>query len=137
MSEQDELIAMRERVAREHLCDCETCQRSGPICPASASSLIEETAVRRLEDAKSHATIDSLRAELAAVTKAGMHLNEQWLNERRASIRLLDEVALLREVETHARNVFIDEMPDDASPEERLLHTTLQALDALRGGGGM
>jgi hypothetical protein len=44
----DELYAERKQVERDHLCDCETCRRSGAICPASAGTLINELAQKRI-----------------------------------------------------------------------------------------
>jgi len=43
-----ELDAERTKVMQEHGCECETCRRSSAICPATASTLIDELAMLRI-----------------------------------------------------------------------------------------
>lgn len=57
----DELDRERKAVERDHVCDCETCRRSNSLCPASAGTVIDELAQRRIENRK-------LREQIAGVT---------------------------------------------------------------------
>lgn len=67
MTVPDELIErLFAEVEREHRCDCEICSRPGaPLCPASTTTLILETAGRRLKAVENAEEIGRLKQWVA------------------------------------------------------------------------